>query len=160
MTQHQAYHSSSLDATIRNTSPVTVAQALIHSLLHLIERDRDGEIVDRALLRDTVRMLSELHVYHELFIPPLLETSSIYYAREGVRVMEMGSTGDGGSDVSGFLRHVERRLDQCQEACVEYLEGLDNGVVISASINVANSTSFNSTASVATKVESGSRYHG
>jgi len=105
---------------------VSVAEAIVSALLTLIERDRDGEIVDRALLRDTVRMLCELHLYRAMFVPPLLETSALYYGKEGVRVMEAGSSGElGCSDVSGFLKHVEMRLDQCHEACLEYLEGYD-----------------------------------
>jgi cullin-4 len=109
---------------------VSVSDAVISSLLHLVERDRDGEIVDRLLLRDTVRMLSELNLYHSVFVPPLLDSSALYYGREGIRVMESGrgTAAEGSSDISGFLKHVETRLGQCHEACLEYLEGFDGGV--------------------------------
>lgn len=136
------------------TTQITVASAFIHSLLQLIQRDRDGQIVDRSLLRDAVRMLSELHLYQEYFLTPLLETSAAYYSNEGNRVMETTSA----SDISSFLKHVETRLDQCHESCVEYLEGVDT------TSSTTSTTSANALPpSTPTKLEppsSASRYHG
>lgn len=146
--------------TSKSESLICVASVLIHSLLQLIERDRDGEIVDRTLLRDSVRMLSELHLYQDGFITPLLDTSATYYAKEGIRVM--GTTD---SDVASFLKHVETRLDQCQEACVEYLEPFDTvHNTITPSFTTTGTVTPPSPASNA-KVESSTatltgRYHG
>mmetsp|Transcript_11985 Transcript_11985/g.17293 ORF Transcript_11985/g.17293 Transcript_11985/m.17293 type:complete len:915 (-) Transcript_11985:1399-4143(-) len=137
------------------TTQITVASAFIHSLLQLIQRDRDGQIVDRSLLRDAVRMLSELHLYQDFFLTPLLETSAAYYSNEGNRVMETTSA----SDISSFLKHVETRLDQCHESCVEYLEGVDTTTSTTTSTTTANVLP----PSTPTKLEppsSASRYHG
>jgi len=146
--------------TSKSKSLIRVASVLIHSLLQLIERDRDGEIVDRTLLRDSVRMLSELHLYQECFITPLLDTSATYYSKEGIRVI--GTTD---SDIASFLKHVETRLDQCQEACVEYLEPLDSINNIITTPSYTTGTMPPSPAASNAKLESSTttlsgRYHG
>lgn len=59
--------------------------------------------VNRGLLRNLTRMLTNLGTYKDVFLPPFLEESEQYFSREGVKKMES-------SDVPTFLRHVESRL--------------------------------------------------
>jgi len=51
----------------------------------MIERERNGEAIDRAALTALVRMLSTLQLYDTLFQPPFLEASRRYYVATGDR---------------------------------------------------------------------------
>jgi len=89
---------------------------IIKGVLGLIEKQRNGESVNQALLRSLVRMLGSLGLYKPLFLKAFLEDIERYFAAEGIKKME-------NLDVVGFLMHVERRLVEAGEACEAYLEG-------------------------------------
>lgn len=76
---------------------------IIKGLLHLIERQRNGEAVNQQLLRSLVRMLSSLGLYKTSFLRAFLEDTERYFAAEGGKRMET-------MDVVAFLLHVEARL--------------------------------------------------
>lgn len=94
---------------------VGVEARVIRGLLDLVERQRNGESVNVSLLRSLVRMLVSLGLYKPTFLRAFLEDTGRYFAAEGERRMET-------LDVVGFLRHVEGRLLEAQEAVVQYLE--------------------------------------
>ncbi|GAB5032854.1 ubiquitin-protein cullin 4 [Nannochloropsis oceanica] len=98
---------------------------IIKGLLVLIERQRNGESVNQALLRSLVKMLGSLGLYKPLFLKAFLEDTERYFAAEGVKKMES-------LDVVAFLVHVERRLAEAGEACVAYLEGGTKKALVSA----------------------------
>ncbi|KAF6264244.1 Cullin-domain-containing protein [Scenedesmus sp. NREL 46B-D3] len=92
-----------------------VESHIMRGLLDLIDRERQGEAVDRQLLAGLVRMLGDLALYSSTFSPRLLEETRAFYRGEGLRLMEA-------SDVPHYLAHCESRLHQEQERCLHYLE--------------------------------------
>ena len=66
-----------------------VERKLVDGLLGMIEAERNGEAVDRMLLKDLLRMLSSLSMYADAFQWPFLERSKRYFAEEGVRLIQV-----------------------------------------------------------------------
>ncbi|XP_072370552.1 cullin-4A-like isoform X4 [Scyliorhinus torazame] len=60
----------------------------IDGILLLIEEERNGEAVDRSLIRSLLSMLSDLQVYQESFEHRFLEETNCLYAAEGQRLMQ------------------------------------------------------------------------
>ncbi|KAL3847408.1 hypothetical protein ACJMK2_018321 [Sinanodonta woodiana] len=87
----------------------------VDGLLQLIERDRNGEAVDRQLLKSLLRMLSDLQIYQDAFERKFLEATDRLYAAEGQRLMEQ-------RDVPEYLLHVEKRLSEESERFLHYLD--------------------------------------
>ncbi|KAJ1619545.1 Cullin repeat-like-containing domain protein, partial [Pavlovales sp. CCMP2436] len=75
----------------------------VSGLLLQVQRERQGEQVDRSLLHHLVRMLSALQIYTERFEGALLERTGAFYAAEAARLL-------GSSTVGDYLRHAEARL--------------------------------------------------
>ena len=69
-------------------------------LLGLIESERNGEAVDKLLLKHLVRMFSSLGIYSSTFEEPFLEKTKQYYQLEGQQYMQQ-------SDVADYLLHCE-----------------------------------------------------
>lgn len=92
-----------------------VESHIMRGLLDLVDRERQGEAVDRQLLAGLVRMLGDLGLYSSAFSPLLLQETGAFYQAEGLRLMEA-------SDVPHYLAHCESRLQQEQERCLHYLE--------------------------------------
>uniref|UniRef100_A0A8C0HRY8 Cullin-4B n=1 Tax=Buteo japonicus TaxID=224669 RepID=A0A8C0HRY8_9AVES len=65
-----------------------VQNKTIDGILLLIERERNGEAVDRSLLRSLLSMLSDLQVYKESFEQRFLEETNCLYAAEGQRLIK------------------------------------------------------------------------
>lgn len=63
---------------------------------------RNGESVDRSVLKRLLEMLSSLGMYTGSFLPPLLEETQEYYRTERQRLMA-------NPDVKDFLRRAEVR---------------------------------------------------
>ncbi|KAF3777264.1 Cullin-4 [Nymphaea thermarum] len=92
-----------------------VEHKTVTGLLRLIEKERLGEAIDRALLNHLLKMFTALGIYTESFEKPFLEGTSDFYAAEGVKYMQQ-------SDVPDYLKHVELRLHEEHERCVLYLD--------------------------------------
>eukprot|EP00850_Spirogloea_muscicola_P022668 SM000306S11741 [mRNA] locus=s306:78886:84466:+ [translate_table: standard] len=84
-------------------------------LPRLARIDRMGETVDRALLKHLLRMFSALGTYVESFERAFLEGTADFYAAEGARYMQQTDTPD-------YLKHVELRLHEENERCLQYLD--------------------------------------
>uniref|UniRef100_A0A674MIV4 Cullin-4B n=1 Tax=Takifugu rubripes TaxID=31033 RepID=A0A674MIV4_TAKRU len=69
-------------------SDVKVQSKTIDGILLLIERERNGEAIDRSLLRSLLSMLSDLQIYQESFEQRFLEETNRLYAAEGQRLMQ------------------------------------------------------------------------
>ncbi|XP_078063862.1 cullin-4A-like [Mustelus asterias] len=65
-----------------------VQSKTIDGILLLIEKERNGEVVDRSLIRSLLSMLSDLQVYQESFEHRFLEDTNCLYAAEGQRLMQ------------------------------------------------------------------------
>ncbi|KAF9588845.1 hypothetical protein IFM89_016783 [Coptis chinensis] len=92
-----------------------VEHRTVTGLLRLIEKERLGEAIDRALLNHLLKMFTALGIYSESFEKPFLDCTSQFYATEGVKYMQL-------SDVPDYLKHVEMRLHEEHERCLLYLD--------------------------------------
>lgn len=80
-----------------------VEQKTLMGLLRLIEQERQGDAVDRALLKVLLRMFSLLGIYATGFQTPFLEQTKQFYKAESERYMEQ-------ADVPEYLIHCEVSL--------------------------------------------------
>ncbi|KAJ7319769.1 hypothetical protein JRQ81_019280 [Phrynocephalus forsythii] len=87
----------------------------IDGILLLIERERNGEAVDRSLLRSLLSMLSDLQVYKDSFEQRFLEDTNCLYTAEGQKLMQE-------REVPEYLHHVNRRLEEEADRVVTYLD--------------------------------------
>ena len=62
-------------------------------LLQLIEAERRGDAVDRALIAQLLRCFSALGIYAEAFQAPFLQQTAEFYAAEGLQAMATMETG-------------------------------------------------------------------
>lgn len=89
-------------------------------VLDLINMERDGDIIDRNLLRKITSMLEDLYetdeeienqkLYLTVFEPQYIENSSNFYRSECEKLLRE-------SDASSWLRHTQRRLNEEQDRC-------------------------------------------
>ncbi|KAI4891024.1 hypothetical protein NFI96_013882 [Prochilodus magdalenae] len=92
-----------------------VQSRTVEGILEQIERERNGETVDRSLLRSLLGMLSDLQVYKESFEQRFLVETDRLYAAEGQRLMLE-------RDVPEYLHHVARRLEEENDRVISYLD--------------------------------------
>lgn len=59
-----------------------VEKKIIIGLLNLIERERDGEMVKRELLKNLIRMLASVGLYAERFEKNFIVSTGKYYSQE------------------------------------------------------------------------------
>uniref|UniRef100_A0A8C1WZ27 Cullin 4A n=1 Tax=Cyprinus carpio TaxID=7962 RepID=A0A8C1WZ27_CYPCA len=94
-----------------------VQSRTVEGILEQIERERNGETVERSLLRSLLGMLSDLQVigrddsFEQRF---LMETNRLY-AAEGQRFMQ-------DRDVPEYLHHVAQRLEEENDRVISYLD--------------------------------------
>ncbi|GAB6021134.1 Cullin-4B [Chamberlinius hualienensis] len=87
----------------------------VEGLLMLIEKERNGEAVDRSLLKNLLRMLSDLQIYQDVFEAKFLIATDRLYSAEGQRLMLE-------RDVPEYLAHVDKRLSEESERLLHYLD--------------------------------------
>uniref|UniRef100_A0A672MTB1 Cullin-4A n=1 Tax=Sinocyclocheilus grahami TaxID=75366 RepID=A0A672MTB1_SINGR len=80
-----------------------VQSRTVEGILEQIERERNGETVDRSLLRSLLGMLSDLQVYKDSFEQRFLTETNRLYAAEGQRLMQE-------RDVRPLITTVEKQL--------------------------------------------------
>ncbi|KAL2559542.1 Cullin-3A [Forsythia ovata] len=90
---------------------------LLNTLLELILRERTGEVINRGLMRNIIKMLMDLgpSVYHDDFEKPFLEVSADFYSAESQEFIECSDCGD-------YLKKAERRLNEEIERVSHYLD--------------------------------------
>ncbi|KAL5539225.1 hypothetical protein UlMin_046103 [Ulmus minor] len=90
---------------------------LLNTLLELILHERTGEVINRGLMRNIIKMLMDLgpSVYQEDFEKPFLEVSAEFYKVESQRFIECCDCGD-------YLKKAERRLNEELERVTHYLD--------------------------------------
>ncbi|XP_076838560.1 cullin-4A [Brachyhypopomus gauderio] len=96
-------------------SDSAVQSRTVEGILEQIEQERNGETVDRSLLRSLLGMLSDLQVYKESFEQRFLMETNRLYAAEGQRLMLE-------RDVPEYLHHVARRLEEENDRVISYLD--------------------------------------
>lgn len=94
-----------------------IQMRLLSMLLELILKERDGEVINRGLMRNIIKMLMDLgsSVYQENFEKPFLEVSADFYRAESQRFIECCDCGD-------YLKKAEKRLNEEIERVSHYLD--------------------------------------
>ena len=59
-----------------------VARKAVQGLLQLVEKERQGDVVERNLLHSLLRMLHDLGMYVDLFEGHFLSATHAFYATE------------------------------------------------------------------------------
>ena len=85
------------------------------AILTLIEKERQGESVPRALLRTLLRMYASLQLYPTVFEPSLLSATSTFYTAESAQLLSSFSLSD-------YLHHVTTRVQQEHDRLSSYLD--------------------------------------
>lgn len=92
-----------------------IQKTTVEGLLMLIEKERNGETVDRSLLKSLLRMLSDLQIYEDAFEEKFMLATKQLYQSEGQRKMQE-------LEVPDYLLHVEKRLSEEVERLLHYLD--------------------------------------
>nr|CAG4644588.1 EOG090X01NX [Leptodora kindtii] len=92
-----------------------VQSRTVDGLLLLIDKERQGDTVERSLLKSLLRMLSDLGIYQEAFETKFLISTERMYSAEGQRLMQE-------REVPEYLAHVDRRLHEENERLLHYLD--------------------------------------
>lgn len=96
-------------------SDKVVETKTVDGLLKLIERERNGEKVNRQLLKSLLRMLSDLNIYQKAFEKKFLDATELLYTAEGQQLVQE-------REVSEYLVHVDKRLAEENERLCLYLD--------------------------------------
>nr|XP_023886584.1 cullin-3B-like [Quercus suber] len=90
---------------------------LLNTLLELVLKERTGEVINRGLMRNIIKMLMDLgsSVYQGDFERPFLEVSAEFYRGESQKFIECCDCGD-------YLKKAERRLNEEMERVRHYLD--------------------------------------
>uniref|UniRef100_A0AB38Z7I0 Cullin family n=1 Tax=Paeonia suffruticosa TaxID=45171 RepID=A0AB38Z7I0_PAESU len=90
---------------------------LLDTLLELVLRERTGEVINRGLMRNVIKMLMDVgsSVYQEDFEKPFLEVSAEFYKGESQQFIDCCDCGD-------YLKKAERRLNEEMERVSHYLD--------------------------------------
>lgn len=92
-----------------------VPKKVIQGLLLLVEKERQGETVDRSVLKSLLRMFTSLQMYSEIFEKPFLVETTEFYRSEGMRYLQQ-------TDLPEYLQHCDTRLTEENERCSHYLD--------------------------------------
>lgn len=87
------------------------------TLLELVHMERSGEVINRGLMRNIIKMLMDLgsSVYQEDFEKHFLDVSADFYCVESQQFIESCDCGD-------YLKKAERRLNEEIERVSHYLD--------------------------------------
>lgn len=114
-----------LRSSVSDNTNTLVLDILVSVMLDQIDMEREGDVIDRNLIRSCSRMLSCLYeteeenesekLYLTVFEPQFLSNSESFYARECERLLRE-------SDASAWLRHTQRRLNEEVDRCGTTIE--------------------------------------
>jgi len=102
----------------------SVQTRTVDGLLFVIDKERQGDTVDRSLLKSLLRMLSDLGIYQEAFETKFLMSTEQMYSAEGQRLMQE-------REVPEYLAHVQKRLHEENERLLHYLDHTTKRALIS-----------------------------
>lgn len=92
-------------------------------LLSLIQRERNGESVPRALVKSLVHMHIDLGIYASHFENEFIEATEEYYKQEGIRLISEMET-------PAYIRHVDKRFAEENDRCLNVLDPSSKNEVI------------------------------
>ncbi|KAL8137752.1 hypothetical protein V2J09_003753 [Rumex salicifolius] len=104
----------------------SIQTRLLTTLLELILKERTGEVINRGIMRNTIKMLMDLgsSVYQEDFEKHFLEVSADFYRGESQQFIECCDCGD-------YLKKAERRLNEEIERVSKYLDAKSESKITS-----------------------------
>lgn len=111
-------HNLGLNLWRDNVIHLTGIQSRLQTtLLQLIHQERTGQIINRGLMRNIIKMLTDLgpSVYKLDFETPFLEVSTGFYRVESQQFIECCNCGD-------YLQKAERRLNEEIDRVSHYLD--------------------------------------
>ncbi|KAJ0551173.1 putative cullin protein, neddylation [Helianthus annuus] len=90
---------------------------LKETLLETVQKERNGEVINRSLMRNIVKMLMDLgpSVYQQDFEKPFLDVSGNFYRGESQQFIEC-------CDCGNYLKKAEKRLNEEIERVSNYLD--------------------------------------
>lgn len=99
---------------------------LLDTLLDLVLKERNGEVINRGLMRNLIKMLTDLglSVYQTDFEKSFIEVSKIFYGCESQKLIESCDCGD-------YLKKAERRLNEEMERVSHYLDSSSESEITS-----------------------------
>ena len=94
-----------------------IRDRLLQMLLDLVQRERQGEMIERSLVKTVTSMLVELgrDVYAKDFEASFLQSSAVFYQAESNEYISQNSAAD-------YLRKAEQRLEEEKERVAHYLD--------------------------------------
>jgi cullin 3 len=94
-----------------------IKDRLLQMILDMVHRERQGEMIERSLVKTATSMLVELgrDVYAHDFEAPFLHASTTFYQAESQEYISQSSASD-------FLKKVEQRLNEEAERVAHYLD--------------------------------------
>lgn len=95
----------------------SIRSRLLPTLLDLVQKERNGEVISRGLMRNITKMFVDLGlpVYQEEFEAPFLKAASEFYCIEAQQYLTT-------CDCSDYLKVAERRLHEEIERVKQYLD--------------------------------------
>ncbi|KAJ4375196.1 hypothetical protein N0V83_002281 [Neocucurbitaria cava] len=113
-----------LHSQVSETDTRAVLGLLNHIILDQIQMERDGDVIDKHLIRSCVRMLDELHqdeiesegqrLYNTSFEKEYLDTSRTFYRIESELLLRDSNAGV-------YCKHARRRIYEEDERCKQTL---------------------------------------
>uniref|UniRef100_A0A8I3PF09 Cullin family profile domain-containing protein n=1 Tax=Canis lupus familiaris TaxID=9615 RepID=A0A8I3PF09_CANLF len=91
-----------------------VQSRTIDGILLLIEKERNGEMIDRCLIQRLLSMLSDLQIYQVSFENKFLEETNRFYAAEGRKLVQK-------KEIPGCLYHIKNLLEEEVDRVRAYL---------------------------------------
>lgn len=93
----------------------TIKTKLTDSILDMISKERNGEKIDRILIKNILRMLIDLSIYVDLFETKFFkETQDLYRLESDQNVQEL--------KVYEYLTYIDKRLNEENERLASYLD--------------------------------------
>lgn len=102
----------------------TVQKRLITGLLELIGHERNGELIDRGLVKNLLTMLYKLQLYQSIFEVDFIQSSEKLYSVEGESHLQH-------FEIPEYLKHVEKRFNEESNRLLHYLHQSTRPLIIS-----------------------------
>ncbi|KAK9061754.1 hypothetical protein SSX86_018937 [Deinandra increscens subsp. villosa] len=96
---------------------INIQTRLKDTLLEIVQKERNGEVINRGLMRNIVKMLMDLgpSVYQQDFEQPFLDVSANFYRGESQHFIECCDCGE-------YLKKAEKRLNEEIDRVAHYLD--------------------------------------
>lgn len=95
----------------------------IKGILQLIEKERNGELIDRSVIKNLLTMLYKLQLYQTVFEAEFIKSSVTLYSVEGESNLQQ-------LEVPDYLKHVEKRFTEENNRMLHYLHQSTRPLII------------------------------